>query len=304
MAHSHKHSHAQGRIPGPTPEQMAKVHDDHITEFRIVLPLTVEEYQLAQLWSTAECSKQNTGGGEGVEVIKNEPFEKPMSAAFLEKFNKGQYTHKIYHLRDRVPGFVKALVSSPDAFDLHEEAHNAYPYCKTVLTSAYMKDAMYIDISTLHLPHVYDSRTDCFQDNVHQLGKKDYDRRKIVVINIADPVSANDYKPKEDPTKFKSIKTGRGPLIGEWQKNCQPLMCCYKLVRVHFKWFGIGTRVQDFIMKQEQRLFRNFHRQLFCWMDEWYGLTMNDIRELEERTKEELKNQLVRGEKQGFSAEE
>ena len=36
------------------------------------------------------------------------------------------------------------------------------------------------------------------------------------------------------------------------------------------------------------RLFRNFHRQVFCWMDEWYGLTMDDIRRIEEKTKEEL----------------
>ncbi|CAF0738311.1 unnamed protein product [Didymodactylos carnosus] len=303
MAHSHN-KHAPDRIPGPTPEQMAKVRDDHITEFRILLPLTVEEYQLAQLWSTAECSKQNTGGGEGVEVIKNEPFEKPMSAAFLGKYNTGQYTHKIYHLKDRVPGFVKVLVSSPDAFDLHEEAHNAYPYCKTVLTSAYMKDAMYIDISTLHLPHSSDSMGDSFQDNVHQLDKRDHDRRKVVVINIADRVPTTDYKQEEDPTQFKSVKTGRGPLNGEWYRGCQPLMCCYKLVRVHFKWFPIGTKVQDYIMKQEQRLFRNFHRQLFCWMDKWHGLTMSDIRQLEDQTKEDLKKELATGEKRGFAAEE
>lgn len=29
-------------------------------------------------------------------------------------------------------------------------------------------------------------------------------------------------------------------------------------------------------------------RQVFCWMDQWYGLTMDDIRRLEDKTKEEL----------------
>lgn len=29
-------------------------------------------------------------------------------------------------------------------------------------------------------------------------------------------------------------------------------------------------------------------RQVFCWMDRWHGLTMEDIRAIEDRTKEEL----------------
>lgn len=37
--------------------------------------MSVEEYQIGQLWSVAEASKQETGGGEGVEVLENRPFE-------------------------------------------------------------------------------------------------------------------------------------------------------------------------------------------------------------------------------------
>lgn len=34
--------------------------------------------------------------------------------------------------------------------------------------------------------------------------------------------------------------------------------------------------------------YKQFHRQVFCWMDRWHGLTLQDIREIEENTKEEL----------------
>jgi hypothetical protein len=48
------------------------------------------------LYSVAEASKNETGGGEGVQVIKNEPFDNyPLLGG---KFSKGQYTYKIYHL--------------------------------------------------------------------------------------------------------------------------------------------------------------------------------------------------------------
>jgi hypothetical protein len=80
--------------------------------------------------------------------------------------------------------------------------------------------------------------------------------------------------------------------------------CCYKLVREKFKWFGIQSRVENLIMTQEERLFRNFHRQLFCWMDQWYGLTMQDIRKLEAEAKKELDENLSKGETQGFKTDD
>ena len=55
---------------------------------------------MAQLFSVAEASKNETGGGEGVEVIKNEPYE---GVPLLNgKFTSGQYTYKKYHLASKV----------------------------------------------------------------------------------------------------------------------------------------------------------------------------------------------------------
>ena len=51
---------------------------------------------MAQLFTVAEASKENTGGGEGIEVLKNEPYEG--KALLGDRFTKGQYTYKIYHL--------------------------------------------------------------------------------------------------------------------------------------------------------------------------------------------------------------
>lgn len=59
-----------------------------IKEYRIPLPISVQEYEVGMLWSVIEESKAQTGGGEGVEILKNEPYEKDGQ--------KGQYTEKIY----------------------------------------------------------------------------------------------------------------------------------------------------------------------------------------------------------------
>jgi hypothetical protein len=140
---------------------------------------------------------------------------------------------------------------------------------------------------------------------VHELPADKLRQREVVHIDIAnDPISSSDYKEKEDPTKFKSEKTGRGPLVGpNWKATVQPVMTCYKLVTVEFKWFGLQNRVESFIQKSERRLFTNFHRQVFCWMDLWHGLTMEDIRAIEDRTQEELEALRQKGEVRGMKAE-
>ena len=40
--------------------------------------------------------------------------------------------------------------------------------------------------------------------------------------------------------------------------------------------------------QSERRLFTKFHRQLFCWIDKWHGLTMADIRRIEDEVQAEL----------------
>uniref|UniRef100_A0A0K8TN39 Putative phosphatidylinositol transfer protein n=1 Tax=Tabanus bromius TaxID=304241 RepID=A0A0K8TN39_TABBR len=268
-----------------------------IKEFRVTLPLTVEEYQVAQLYSVAEASKNETGGGEGIEVLKNEPFDNhPLLGG---KYSSGQYTYKIYHLASKVPSFIR-LLAPKGSLEIHEEAWNAYPYCRTVITNPkFMKSGFEIKIESYHLPGLPN------RENVHELPPEKLKQREVVNIDIAnDPIAAADYKPTEDPTKFKSEKTGRGPLVGpDWKNHVDPVMTCYKLVTCEFKWFGLQTRIENFIQKSERRLFTTFHRQVFCWMDRWHGLTMEDIRAIEDKTKEELDRQRQQGEVRGMRAE-
>ncbi|XP_076853709.1 phosphatidylinositol transfer protein beta isoform [Brachyhypopomus gauderio] len=266
-----------------------------IKEYRVVLPCTVEEYQVGQLYSVAEASKNETGGGEGIEVLKNEPYEKDGE--------KGQYTHKIYHLKSKVPAFVR-MIAPEGSLVFHEKAWNAYPYCRTIVTNEYMKDDFFIKIETWH-------KTDLGLDNVHKLDSSIWNTTEVVPIDIADvcQVAPMDYKPDEDPTTFQSTKTGRGPLGPNWMTELvnnpkSPHMCAYKLVTVKFKWWGLQNKVENFIHKQEKRIFTNFHRQLFCWIDKWVDLTMEDIRRMEDETQKELEEMRKRGSVRGTKAAE
>ncbi|XP_019716772.1 phosphatidylinositol transfer protein alpha isoform-like [Hippocampus comes] len=263
-----------------------------IREFRIVLPVSVDEYQVGQLYTVAEASKNETGGGEGVEVVVNEPYE--------ENGEKGQFTHKIYHLKSKVPTIVRRLAPK-GSLEVHEKAWNAYPYCRTILTNSYMKDTFEIKVETWHKPDMGE------KENIH--GHEKWDKAQVIHIDIADPVSDKEYKADQDPAKFKSAKTGRGPLGPEWKKDILndpscPHMCAYKLVTIEFKWRGLQSMVENIILKAERRIFTHFHRQLFCSIDKWIDLSMDDIRKMEEETKKELDEMRQNGEVKGMAIDD
>jgi len=222
--------------------------------------------------------------------VKNEPYDNShgtgqeiseLTGVTIPK-SKGQYTLKKYHMASKCPALIKTFVPS-DSMVLIEEAWNAYPHCKTVLINGYLvKDKFRIIIETMHYPD------NGVTDNTLSLPPKDLKERKVCYLDIADPVPPGDYIENEDPTKFKSHKTGRGLLKPGWAKDHQPVMTCYKLVTADFKYWGFQTKVEGMIDGYEQKLFSSTLRQAFCLIDEWHGLTMEDIRRIENEVKEEL----------------
>ena len=81
--------------------------------------LNLRSVTVAQLYAVAEASKNETGGGEGVEVLKNEPYD---NVPLLNgKFTKGQYTYKIYRLASKVPGWIKMI--APTGSQSHQPSN-------------------------------------------------------------------------------------------------------------------------------------------------------------------------------------
>ncbi|XP_065571417.1 phosphatidylinositol transfer protein 2-like [Artemia franciscana] len=248
----------------------------------VVLPLTVEEYQIGQLYSVGKASKELTNADEGVEIRKNEPFE---NVELLGgKYTKGQYTLKNYYVRKRLPTFIQNLLPGKIKIKVEEEAWNAYPYCKTVLTKT-GSISFKITVETFHAAGAGDL------ENALSLDDETLKKRKVVYIDIANAkIAEEDYKLNEDPTKFKSEKTGRGPLTDSWKESVKPLMTCYKLIRCDAPVLGLQRILEPFAINQQEQIFLNFHRKLFCSLDEWYGMTMQDIRAYETRVQQELKD--------------
>lgn len=208
-----------------------------ITEFRVVMPLSLEEYQIGQMYMVMKLQQQSTTGDEGIEVLENRPFED-------DEFGRGQYTYKVYRLQSKVPSWLKKLAPA-NALILEEEAWNAFPKCKTVLKCPYFTKFT-VTVETIHVA----DNGRIF--NVHNLSVEKLALRKIEDIDIAS--NTRDYwsylvgGTNIDISTFQSCKTGRGPLLAGWQEKCNPIMTAYKLVTVDAPYWGFGSRLEQMLL--------------------------------------------------------
>jgi len=259
-----------------------------LREYRIPLPLTVDEYRVAQLFTTAKFSRENTTkeSHEGVEIIENKPFE--------EGEKKGQYTKKIIRLGSRIPDWIKSWIPAT-LLAIEEEAWNCYPSCKTVYTNKYMGDKFSIVIKSAYLPDAGST------DNALHLTDEQLKLRVVDLVDILlDPIDKTKYKEEEDPAIFVSKKTGRGKLQKGWQEEAKKngtVMCSYKVVLLELNSWMLSSLFSKFEYFVHTNILRAIltlgHRQAFTWMDEWYGLTIEDIRKIEADTKKILDERLA-----------
>ncbi|KAK6306366.1 hypothetical protein J4Q44_G00232910 [Coregonus suidteri] len=249
-----------------------------IKEYRIPMPMSVDEYRIAQLYMIQKKSRDETcGEGSGVEILENKPYEDGPGGI-------GQYTHKVYHIGMHIPSWFRSILPKA-ALRVEEESWNAYPYTRTRYTCPFV-EKFSIDIETYYKPDLGN------QPDVFNMSPAEKRLRTLDPIDIVkDPITPHEYLQEEDPRIYRSDKTKRGPLQEDWIKEYNnnpgktPIMCAYKLCKVEFRYWGMQSKIERFIHDVGLRkVMVRAHRQAWCWQDEWYGLTIEDIRQLELET--------------------
>uniref|UniRef100_A0A0X3PDS7 DDHD domain-containing protein n=1 Tax=Schistocephalus solidus TaxID=70667 RepID=A0A0X3PDS7_SCHSO len=206
-------------------------------------------------------------------------------------------------------GWLRSIIPKT-ALKVEEEAWNAYPYTKTRYRVPFM-EKFTLELETKYLDDGGD------RDDVFELTPEAKKERVIDFIDIVtDPLAVT--KPSENPATYVSEVTGRGPLSRNWREEFkqavltgekyvsmgtkpdrtgsvtkEPLpkriMCSYKLCRVNFAYWGMQSKIESFIHDIAiRRTMVSAHRQAWTWQDEWYGLTMAEIRRLEAETAKAL----------------
>jgi hypothetical protein len=257
-----------------------------IAEFRILVPTTMPQYRIGNLYMAYRIAREMKDGSEGIELVKNEPFEK--------ENERGQYTYKIYHIKSKIPSAIRWAV--PDSYlHFHEESWNSYPHFLTTWTIPEKEKDFFLHIESQHFPY---TRGDAIPENPLGLDAAELEKRKIVYLDIVG------HNPKPDPPEvdllgFSCPEAGiTEPLtepkpdsvdfakIPKWVEtyNGEMMLSC-KVVKFRFHWKGLASMVRSFVMdKTYPPMFTNTHRKLISWIGEWGQMTQEDLSAYEAET--------------------
>ena len=247
-----------------------------ILEFRVLIPVSLAKFQVAKRFINLKYIRDLGGDGEGIQLIKNEePFE--------NENEKGYLTEKIYHVKSKIPSFIRWAV--PDKYlHFYETSYNAFPHTTTVNTIPALGDDFLLSVESQHMDANVQYNKEkgenefIIPDNSLNLNDTELKERQIVYIDILNgPASSNaesfaetdEKKDKKQDTDSKSnIRNFVCPEIGikeplgkfdpttEYHPNQVPawakkyngeMMLIVKVVRFHLKWFGIQTAAEKIV---------------------------------------------------------
>jgi len=64
------------------------------------------------------------------------------------------------------------------------------------------------------------------------------------------------------------------------------------VVHASFEVWGLQTKVEDFIQRGIREILLLGHRQAFAWLDEWHGMTLEDVRAYERQKQAETNEKI------------
>ena len=241
-------------------------------EFRTVLPISLEQFQVGEIYTTVEMTKDMNERGANIEPI--------LTRQVTSDCNEYMTPMDVTNLLD---DSIKILL--PLHFDLTVNTWDLFPKYRSEITNPdYFNDNFYFEMFT-----------ECYEDygekkNVFNLSDEERKSTQVINIDISKPVSLSSKpfsKQDYDPSTFHSTKTGAGPLVGEWvealkQNKSKPHICIYKLIKYRLDIPNNRYLVHQ-IQKYALNLTREFMSRLYCTIDHWNGLTVDEARAMENR---------------------
>lgn len=278
-------------------------------EYRVILPISCEEYRTGQLYCIGKASFEETKkakGKEGVDIVENFAYEtshfkknggkenenenyksvenqnsQDLNSNDIKKYEK-RYTYKIFNMVNKMPEILQKWFSGSNKGKMHEACWNEFPFSKTVITNPdYMKDNFECIVETEHRD------MDAGEiKNIHNINESDWSNTSVVHVHL-DTKTTNEKAQSnyEIDNPFVKVSTKHPdilPLDKDWRNKIinsgqHRYMCIYKLVTVKFKWWGLQSIMEKVMLGEQEKMIRAFHRYILCEIDNWGGMTSEDL---------------------------
>jgi len=238
--------------------------------------MSLEEFETGLIYMIAKVSNEEVSISD-VEILSNGPFQDT-------NLGTGIYTHKKYHLEKALPDILQRFFPS-DSLEVDEKSWNTFPKTKTIFQVKALLASIVIEVRSIH--EVGNGKT----FNIHQLSDELLHQRVVKYIDIGEDLPQKDWNDNVgQPSVFKSSKTNRGPLKGDWMETATPMMCAYKLVKINCNLPGkmLQSKATQLMEQFVLNAISKAHKQFFCYIDEWIDMSKQSAMEFDKKTCELL----------------
>ncbi|CAF3593818.1 unnamed protein product, partial [Rotaria sp. Silwood2] len=238
-----------------------------LKEYRIPIPLNLDEYRLGQQWTEIELLKETLQTCSTCITIYENISEQERLDIINEKIpitlktnitSSTLITHKKYNIKDQTPKFLELFfLKSKNDLILDEYSWDNWPYTLTIIENIdyYIRIIIQSYYINNNLSIINNNSQLYFTLNDEQIKSlKDYE-----IINIAERLDEKkDYRLDEDPTRNLSIKKPNIlplQLNTKWYENWpnnQSSMCVYKLIELNI--FNENNDEKSFFTKTTNKI--------------------------------------------------
>lgn len=268
-----------------------------ILEWRIVMPMTVEQYQIAQIYAVAKKTLDDSNDKEGIQRTSFESC----------KYNDKDAIHStyLYNFANKLPAALRWVI--PNNYQtLCEECYDQFPNQQSTFNLKDNNDTLKMTITT---------RVSEFKNNLENLDEDDAElytadelsQRVVRYIDILNwPTSSEDRKLSEFECEKANIEklpvsgTNVKDALPEWVKEYKgPMVIARKIIKINIDLFAIAGATEEFISHEFMpNIYADSHQFMVKTAENWCDMDLKGAREYESKCYDKVKTMLVKAESQ------
>lgn len=246
-------------------------------EFRVPMPITMKEYEIGYRYTDAKMKLEQTGDNKGcLNIMYNEGIHCEQlggdSDAITNVLNLSSQIP--YYLNNSRYGNTEVFIHSYRIFPKNYAEYSE---------PEFMKQHFYIINNGIVLDDNGNS------DNALNLTGEKLTNRVIEIIDIRNTaLNYYDKDMSEDPATCALASRNSELLPENWMETETNIVTSYQfndILYLHFSLQGMGEKN---IQTALRRILQVFHRKMYCWMDEWKNMTLNEVKIYEKQVFEKL----------------
>lgn len=262
-----------------------------IVEWRVILPMTVEQFKRSEKYSIARRTLDDADEKGGVERVMTD----------VRQWNGREacYTKLFYRYKKRIPTFMKLVI--PNNFtELIEEVYDQFPVKTSVFSIQDRPKTLDMTVTT-HVSE-YTGENQIF-DDTDVYSQEEIAHREIYYLDVVNTKSAksDDYKidgfecPEANIGKLTANGRADKNKVPEWTKNYNGPMCiARKIIRVKVSIFGLSSLAEELVSHTLlPGLYADLHKGMIYWSKSWNAMNFQQILAYETDIANRIKNMLI-----------